>query len=385
MSGLASVVLAAVAGAGAARQTEDAFSCQVIATCDPSFEDRWNLLRTGPFQVIAAARVFRGETVRLPILFRGVQADEGRGDVRYDLAILRPDGELHGAFADQVGVAEQHFGAGATLLAEDWLALSFDPDDPPGEYVVSVRARDRRADVRAEAETHLTLVEYAPGAPFEDLDAVWAWAAGTFETPEPERVLGALEAFCAAGGIGAGLPSETIEGYLLERLERDAWLLEIWLGDWEHRDAAARETTLWVLAHAAFDDSALLQRLPAEDRERRAALARERHDPLLDPLDRREDLGELWGRYLASRRMDPLLRLVLALAPDGGVVADASFHDDASGIDVPLERVFAGATPTHLARILAWDPIARGYAETLAGMGQLPEGVGAALAKLLEE
>lgn len=389
MSALASVVLAVAAGAGPASHPACSaggeFTCQVVATCDPSFEDRWNLLRADRFQVIAAARVFRGETVRLPILFRGARTEDGRADVRYDLSITRPDGEPRAVFADQSGAADQRAPEGATRLAEDWIALSFEPGEPLGEYVVRVRAHDRLGDARAEAETRVTLVEYAPGVAFDDLDAVWAWAAGTFETPEPERVLPALAAFCAAGGTGAGLPSETIEGYLLERLEHDAWLLEVWLAGFGELDAAARETTLWLLAHAAFDDSPLLARLPAEDRARRAALARERHDPLRDPLDRREDLGELWGRYLASRRMDPLLRLVLALAPDGGVVADATVHDDASGVDVPLARVFAGATPAHLGRILAWDPIARGYAETLVGMERLPAGVHAALVQLLRE
>ncbi|NOT29495.1 MAG: hypothetical protein HOP15_03495 [Planctomycetes bacterium] len=149
------------------------------------------------------------------------------------------------------------------------------------------------------------------------------------------------------------------------------------------RSAAERRGVLWLLAHSSVEAEPFVRKLSKEDKAVWSELSGSVRDPLEDPLRELHDVNELWGRYVASRRLAPLQRLIWALDADGGVITTESVWNEEHQVDVPLARVVTTVVAKNLAQGIAWDPLARSYAETLARSEDIPDGVRSRLEELL--
>ncbi len=363
-------------GAAPGVQEEPTFTCQLVLSADLAGVDRWYASNVPDFQLAGTESVVRGQHFLLYVFLQGCARDEGGAlDVTLDLSILRPDGSVyHEAEGARALDGEK---PGEFLLAQDLTGVFFEDEDALGTYRVQVVAHDRVGRVEARAEQSIELVPYAEGAPFADGDEVWAWLWRYYHAPEPCRAAPALRAL-AQGGQEVGLA----HGAMAELFQDNGWLFPILFADLEDEAPATRELLLWMLARTSHEPAPFVSDLEATERaawERFAAAP----NPREDPLTGREDLNELLGRYALGRAHAPLLKLVRALARDGGgMVADVSLYEPTNDVDVPLAHVISKVVARALASF-ASDPATRGYLEVMAADESLPEEVRARLAELL--
>lgn len=363
-------------------QEAPALSVQAVASADPALEDRWNRVASVQFEVQRSERVFRGQVLHWRVFFSGYGRDDG-GNARltYSARITRPDGKVYHESDGLVGF-DGPAAADITLLCAQGLGAFFEPSDKLGTYRARFEALDAVTGAKAVCETEVELVAYAEGAVFADAESLRTWAFEYAKAPEPERLVPALWSRCAQGGFTAEAASQEIDGFLLEAFEHNGWLLPELVRDWKRRSADEKHGALAILAAAPEDSAALVKKLSREDR---AALeSTPDDDPRTRPLAGPRDINLLYGRYIAHRSWAPLERLLLALHADGGVISDASTRSK-DGVDVPLTKVVPRVVSGMLDKLFAYDPLARGYAESSAESDALPPGVAEALAPLLEK
>ncbi len=235
----------------------------------------------------------------------------------------------------------------------------------------------------AEATTEVELVRYAEGAGFDDLEALSAWKLEYSADPDLQRVVPALWLHCRNDGFLASAEDQAADGFFLEILDANHWLFPELFEGLKKRLPAERRGALWLLAHSSAESEPFVKKLSKEDKALWAELSGAVRDPMSAPLRELHDVNELYGRYLASRRLPPLERLIRALHEDGEVVSGESVRDEVRGVDVPLKLVVAKVVQKLLGGLLASDPLARGYAEGLLRAGAFPAGVAAELTGLL--
>lgn len=363
-------------------QEAPALSVQAVASADPALEDRWNRVDSVQFEVHQSERVFRGQVFHWRVFFAGYGRDDG-GNARltYSARITRPDGKVYFEGDGLVGW-DGPASADVTLLCVQGLGAFFEPADKLGTYRARFEALDAVTGAKAVGETEVELVAYEEGATFAEAEALRTWVFDYAKAPEPERLVPALWSRCAQGGFTAESTAQEVDGFLLEAFEHNGWLLPELVRDWKRRSAEEKRGALALLAAAPEDTAALVKKLPKEDRAALEAAPDE--DPRTHPLAGPRDINLLYGRYVAHRSWAPLERLLLALHADGGVISEASTRSK-DGIDVPLTRVVPRVVSGMLARLFAYDPLARGYATRWAESDAVPPGVAEALTPLLEE
>ncbi len=100
-------------------------SCQVVASADPSFTDRWNYVESAQFEARGTPSVFRGQRFVFYCFFEGYGLDEqGKADLTYDARITRPDRKPYHESEDHVGWNRAVRDPADVLLAEDYWAAS---------------------------------------------------------------------------------------------------------------------------------------------------------------------------------------------------------------------------------------------------------------------
>jgi hypothetical protein len=378
------VALALMSGmAPIAVQDRDAgFACRLVLSVDTAFLDRWDHAAMPNLSVISSGQVVRGQIFGIYPCFSGCALDEhGNVHVTLDLRIVRPDGKTY--FEEKgVDALEMSGGDGTSLLLpKDIRFVSFDPPDPLGSYAVHLEAHDLVGRRSVSADATVRLVEYKEGSGFENSAKLNEWFGAYLADPAPARLIPALRAF-AVGGWSKEL--ECGRGAFRDLFEANQWLFPILFAKFSKEDATTRELALWLLARSSYAVQPLVKLLNKEDLAVWDRVSAE-HDPLKDPIEGRDDLNDLWGMYIPCRRLAPLVRLCMALAPEEtGVVANRSIHDAKNGVDVPLGKVIVIVAPRILVRVIAWDPIARAYCVGLQSAEKLPEGVRSALQALLE-
>jgi hypothetical protein len=125
------------------------FLCTVALSDDITFEDRWfHTDSESGVHVSATNRVVRGQVFKVQVFLLNPTPDSsGKSNVRSDIFIKRPDGKSYYEVKDL-----ECYRGGATsmvVLSSSLLGVSFDPEDPLGQYSVRVVARD--AEFQAHA------------------------------------------------------------------------------------------------------------------------------------------------------------------------------------------------------------------------------------------
>ena len=362
-------------------------TCQLVPSADPSFQDRWSFVQAERFEARRTEYVYRGQLFSYYSFYQGYGVDaEGKAALSYEVRITRPDGKTYHASKDHVGWKRAVPDPGSVLLAEGVVGIVFDPVDPFGSYSAWVRVTDGVTGASAEATAEIELVEYEEGPSFADFEALQTWKGAYLTSPELERVVPALWMHCRSDGFLPGAKDQALDGFLLELFGQNDWLFAEAFDGFAKRSPAEKRGALWLLAHAPEDveREPFVKKLSKEDAALWAELSGAVRDPMTEPLRERHDVNEVYGRYLASGCIDPLRRLVLALHEDGGVIANETVRDSASGVDVPRTLVVPKVVAKLLGGLFRSDALARSYAGALA-MGDLPPGVAAALDQLLAE
>ncbi|NOT29494.1 MAG: hypothetical protein HOP15_03490 [Planctomycetes bacterium] len=192
------------------------FSCSLVASADPSLEDRWSHAGSDQFRVQRTETAFRGQLFTVYVFFEGYgTGEQGEVDLTYDLRVTRPNGKPYSKHAGLTGWNRPVAEPDNVLLAEGLCRAFFDPKDPFGSYTVEAEARDGIAGTSVRATTEIQLAEYVEGPGFDDVDALDSWLHGYADAPEPARVVPGLWLACEKGTATAF----QADGSFLELLE----------------------------------------------------------------------------------------------------------------------------------------------------------------------
>ena len=353
--------------------------CKLALSTDLGVEDRWYYTSWGlEVQIPASDRVFRHQFFGVYLFFTDYAlTPEGLCSIEYDVSITRPDGSVFyentglPGFGGPVGSGE------SSLLSQQGVFACFEPEDPIGDYTVSVEVRDLIGETSSVLSSVLTQAEYVEGAPFEDDELAYAALFGPGRMPIVEQVIPAFLTIAR----GSGWSSDgTKRGSFRAVFEANHWLLARLLQRYADQDEPTRRAILWLLARSSFDgDDAGVRDLDPELWEE---LASSGHDPLVDPIRGRTDVNELWGMYAVSHRFEPFLRLCLTLSTETGVVAEETLHVEDLGVDVPLSDVVRRVVESMLEEDLSRAPFSREYGLFLSANEGIPPGVREALSRI---
>ncbi len=270
---------------------------------------------TGP-RYLPVKRLYRGQhAYLLPLAANyGVTADR-RTDLTYELAIRKPDGSHDGDTFSAVLWQGSVGGPGLVLYPATTVAFHAEPQDPAGDYQVTVRVTDHLAGETSELTHAFTLADYASPALPADFDAS-LWFNSYYQQPAPEFALPALFPLFSrlpADQRAAALPS--LLGFYDQILVDNPWLLPAFAARLATADPDAAYPLSLVLGHhlrAATEppagiDFATWSRL--ED-FRTHTWAADSDAPLAQAAQ----LDALWGRFFASGLYAPVGRILDALA-----------------------------------------------------------------------
>ncbi len=106
----------------------------------------------------------RGEPVAAFILFSDCQPDdEGDCDVRVDMVVESPMGEVYGESRDaEVWTGSAPPSPGTIEIGVGYLMIRIEPDDPPGQYRIKAHIRDRIAGVALDREWAFDVAPLSP-------------------------------------------------------------------------------------------------------------------------------------------------------------------------------------------------------------------------------
>lgn len=356
--------------------------CELVLSTDLGVEDRWYYTPWGyEVKIAASGRVFRHQFFGVYLFFADYAlTPEGLCSIEYDVSITRPDGSSFYESSGLPGYSGPVGSSASTLFSQQGVFACFEPEDPLGAYTVSVEVRDLVGETSFITSTVFTQAEYVEGAAFESEELAYAALFGRGRMPVVEQI---IPAFLTLARSADWESSGTKRGSFRAVFETNHWLLARLLQRYADQDEATRRAILWLLARSSFDgeDSGVRELDPELWEE----LASSGHDPLVDPIEGRTDLNELWGMYAATRHFQPFLRLCLALSPETGVVADETVRAKGQDIDVSLSDVVQGAVESMLESDLSRDPFSRQYGLFLAANEGVPQEVRGALTRIYGE
>ncbi|MFZ2301676.1 MAG: hypothetical protein WAW10_07385 [Gallionella sp.] len=146
-------------GESESMKSKDDFAGSLLATTDEDWEKKWNTPPETKPNFNKAGIVPYGKKVFILTFFANPKLDQqGKANVRCDLRILAPTGKVSLEQKDAACFAGAIQGSPyAMRLSAPVVALSADPDDPPGIWSVEVMLRDTVRNVELPLRTTFEL------------------------------------------------------------------------------------------------------------------------------------------------------------------------------------------------------------------------------------
>ncbi|HBT97174.1 MAG TPA: hypothetical protein DEB25_05885 [Desulfobulbaceae bacterium] len=140
-------------------QSKDGFGGSLLATTDEDWQEKWNTPPETKPSFHKAGIVPYGKDVHILIFFVNPKLDQqGKANVRCDLKLLKPTGEIALEQKDENCFAGTLPGNPYALrLAAPVLSFSGDSTDPPGTWVIEVELRDIIRNVEIPLRTSFEL------------------------------------------------------------------------------------------------------------------------------------------------------------------------------------------------------------------------------------
>lgn len=317
------LVMSAVLGGGAEPQTKgDDFEAKILISPDLYFHDQWAFLppNVGP-QLLTFDRVERRQFFAVYFLFRNYAVSkEQECKVDFDLSIDRPDGKK---YFDEKGLSAY---AGKKERKEElilWnhdLRIAFEPNDPPGEYVVNLKAYDRMGRTSSTVRETIRLVEEFPSEDFKDLDTLNHWLTNYYRKPDPSRLAAAFRSSVKFECWKKDRAPEMLCSFFAAAFRDQATLLKQMVKTRNSFDAETRKALFFLLAKGGVDEKLYAESMDAASIEEIAKFKKETpFDPEKDKIAEPYHLDMLWYRFLATGQPQPVFRIcqVFETRPDG--------------------------------------------------------------------
>jgi len=312
--------LSAWTPAPATQQPKPANLQAVLAlSIDPGFQDEWfHTASEHGLRVKSVSKVVCRQQFEVYVFAVGyATGPKGRTDLRYDVKITRPDGESY--FEEKglelcvaEGMPEQN-----VQLAKQGVAVSFDPPDPKGEYLVQVKLHDAIAKNTSATEGKISLVEIPEARGFKDEEEFEAWMEGYYMAAEPTRAIEAIAFTAEAGLLGGKEPSAGVRSFLRTVCSGNKFLEPFLLERFPKLNHAARVAALDVLADAGYDKASFLAAASEDERKEFGARAKTApRDPLTGTILSEDQLQEIWGMFYATGAYAPIERVAKSLVFD---------------------------------------------------------------------
>ena len=136
-------------------KSKDSFGAQLWFT-DASFAEAWSKPQVPQVEPIKIAK--RGQHYMIAVIFAGAKADaSGNAKVRYDYHLRGPDQKTDLSEKNLVAWHKACPAAKVMQLAEQCVAIEFDPKDPAGHYDLDVTVRDEVTNVSLSLHTSFDL------------------------------------------------------------------------------------------------------------------------------------------------------------------------------------------------------------------------------------
>jgi hypothetical protein len=140
-------------------KSKDDFGGSVLATTDEDWEKKWNTPPETKPNFNKAGTVPYGKKVFILTFFANPKLDQqGKANVRCDIRILEPSGKVSLEQKDAACFSGAIQGSPyAMRLSTPVIAISGDPDDPPGTWAIEVMLRDTVRKVELPLRTTFEL------------------------------------------------------------------------------------------------------------------------------------------------------------------------------------------------------------------------------------
>jgi hypothetical protein len=361
------------------------FGATIALSEDVAIDDRWHrTLSSSGVQIASSERFERGQPFRVLVFFQNHALDAaGHADIRAEIAIRGPDGELAGELKD-VRVHQAPAPQGLVVLGQAQIALGTGLEDPTGTYELEILTRDVIAGREQRSELAFEIAESIEGESFGEseaaIEAVSEWSMSPAALLETHRVIPALCIYARAGHLSR-MRDDPNRAFFRAALDARPHLFRE-LGELAQRaDAseAVQLVALQMLATCRSEAAARLDALEPQVRERVAALgAIEVWNPFEDPIEQPGQLDEIWGSFFATGQFALVARLLPLLEepaePEGEVT-------QADMIALQLH----GAARWSMRSIAQQHELLRGYLAWLAEHPKTPEPQRAALREMLAD
>lgn len=171
--------------------SDTSFDVLVVPTLLDSEMDVW--YKTPPDSapaINAVSAVTKGQTFQIAVFFSRYQIDKkNNADITYDVQLKKPGGSPYFEQKGLKGYAGKTLRADVVLLCGNMVGVSFDPEDPWGDYTISVIAHDNIAKTSKSKSVKIMLSKWSLGekpATFEDFDK---WYQDYHVAPKPNEAV----------------------------------------------------------------------------------------------------------------------------------------------------------------------------------------------------
>ena len=289
--------------------SDQSFDVLVVPTLLDNDMDIW--YKTPPDSaptINSVSSVTKGQVFKIAVFFSRYRVDnKNRADITFDIRLIKPDGSPYFVQKGLKGYAGKTPRADMVLLCAAMVGVSFEPEDPWGDYTISVVAHDNIAKASKSQSVGITLAKWSPGekpATFKDFEK---WYRDYHVAPKPNE---AVHAYLAHEPLQDKKGGLLLAGLYFFKviLEENKYLVDHLAARFEK---AAEEQQKKIILMLYWLNK--LDRVPLTPEQKAAYKAWAAQAVLPDPYGETlsgDQQDMLWAEFFATGRIRPIRKLI---------------------------------------------------------------------------
>lgn len=295
--------------------TPPPFDFHLVATAaDPALDLWFHTPRDSTPLIPAASHVYKLQPIQLIPIFQGFQRNrQGEAEVTYDVTIFDPDGQLILQHQGLTGIEGPVPEDANLFLAARRLTLTFEADDPFGEYRIEVTARDLTRSLHRKRTVHVTLVPFGYATSPESAQEFRQWLPTYYLQPDPARALLACLRYGEFENPVTGQLDFSQIAFFQTIFSRHPFLIDALVASYDSAPDNIRFRVLFMLAYLNYRERTFLQNLPEPEfaffESVRLFFPPCPYATIISP----QQLDMLWAEFYATGRLAPIRHIISAL------------------------------------------------------------------------
>lgn len=276
--------------------------------------DAWHRVPKDSAELSTTDEVMRGQVFNLLLPITGYETDQnGQVDLTYDIETFGPDNKIMKSDSDYNILAfKGNLGnKSAILLPKISTSLLFTEVYPLGTYTIKATIHDHISGQKAEKKKTIQLIDFTHGQKdFSSPDDFGKWLMSYHQSPKPKLLIDAVKTIKTDPawlkehfGMFSFLRTSFAENNYLFKLAGNAF-----------QSFSKENQKKLLIVSAISGDAHLITKTEDPELHKLYGRAKEIEVPEVNgDINDASQLDFLWGRFFASGRYEPLLKIVSAL------------------------------------------------------------------------